>query len=66
MNKLNPEQLEEGYAQALHAHASLLAFMHYGPKDVAAATAAILQAAFILATADLSAERRAGMFMESK
>lgn len=66
MNTLNPEQLEEGYAQALHAHASLLAFMHYGPNDVAAATAAILQAAFIIATADLTPALRSGMFLENK
>ena len=43
-----------------------MALTQANPQDVAAATAAILQAAFIMATADLSAERRAGMFMENK
>ena len=49
------------YDEALHQ-----ASCSSAPQDVAAATAAILQAAFIMATADLSPERRAGMFMENK
>ena len=66
MTTLNPEQLETSQAMEVYVNANVLAFNTSEPQDVAAATAAILQAAFIMATADLSAERRAGMFMESK
>ncbi len=66
MNTLNPEQLEAANAQVVYDKAQMLAFYFVEPQDVAAATAAILQAAFIMATAGLSAERRAGMFLESK
>jgi len=66
MNTPNPEQQEAANAQVVYDKAQMLAFYFSEPQDVAAATAAILQAAFIMATADLSAERRAGMFMESK
>lgn len=67
MNTLNPEQLEAAHAMAVHAHANLMAFRDHDPQDVAAATAAILQAAFIIATADLTPERRAALFtMEDK
>jgi len=66
MTNLNPEQLEAANAQVVYDKAHMLAFYFVDPQDVAAATAAILQAAFIMATADLSAERRAGMFMENK
>ncbi len=66
MNKLNPEQLEIIQSTAIHRQASAMAFGHSDPQDVAAATAAILQAAFIMATAGLSAERRAGLFLEDK
>jgi len=66
VNTLNPEQLETVSARIVYTQAQTMAFTHSEPQDVAAATAAILQAAFIMATADLSAERRAGMFMESK
>lgn len=66
MNTQNPEQLETSQAMEVYVNANVLAFNSSDPQDVAAATAAILQAAFIIATADLSAERRAGMFMESK
>jgi len=66
MNTPNPEQQEAANAQVVYDKAQMLAFYFSEPQDVAAATAAILQAAFIIATADLSAERRAGMFMENK
>ena len=66
MTTLNPEQLETSQAMEVYVNANVLAFNTSEPQDVAAATAAILQAAFIMATADLSAERRAGMFLESK
>lgn len=66
MITLNPEQQEAANAQVVYDKAQMLAFYFSEPQDVAAATAAILQAAFIIATADLSAERRAGMFMENK
>jgi len=36
------------------------------PEDQSAATAAILMQALILATPDLSAERRAGLFLENE
>ena len=64
MTNQNPEQLEAANAQVVYDKAQMLAFYFVEPQDVAAATAAILQAAFIIATADLSPERRAGMFME--
>ena len=66
MTTLNPEQQEAANAQVVYDKAQMLAFYFVEPQDVAAATAAILQAAFIMATAGLSAERRAGMFMENK
>ena len=66
MTTLNPEQLETSQAMEVYVNANVLAFNPSEPQDVAAATAAILQAAFIMATAGLSAERRAGMFMENK
>jgi len=66
MTNLNPEQLEAANAQVVYDKAHMLAFYFVDPQDVAAATAAILQAAFIMATADLWPERRAGMFMETK
>ena len=66
MNTPNPEQQEAANAQVVYDKAQMLAFYFSEPQDVAAATAAILQAAFIMATADLSAERRASMFMENK
>jgi len=66
MNTPNPEQQEAANAQVVYDKAQMLAFYFSEPQDVAAATAAILQAAFIIATADLRAERRAGMFMENK
>ena len=66
MKTPNPEQQEAANAQVVYDKAQMLAFYFSEPQDVAAATAAILQAAFIMATADLSPERRAGMFMESK
>ena len=66
MTTLNPEQLETSQAMEVYVNANVLAFNTSEPQDVAAATAAILQAAFIMATAGLSAERRAGMFMENK
>ena len=66
MTTLNPEQLETSQAMEVYVNANVLAFNTSEPQDVAAATAAILQAAFIMATADLSPERRASMFMENK
>ena len=66
MNTLTPEQLEAANAQVVYDKAQMLAFYFSEPQDVAAATAAILQAAFIMATAGLSAERRAGLFLEDK
>ena len=66
MTTLNPEQQEAANAQVVYDKAQMLAFYFSEPQDVAAATAAILQAAFIMATAGLSAERTAGMFMENK
>ena len=66
MTTLNPEQQEAANAQVVYDKAQMLAFYFSEPQDVSAATAAILQAAFIMATADLSAERRASMFMENK
>lgn len=51
---------------SVYRQATAMALTQANPQDVAAATAAILQAAFIMATADLSAERRASMFMENK
>ena len=66
MTNLNPEQLEAANAQVVYDKAHMLAFYFVDPQDVAAATAAILQAAFIIATADLSPERRAGLFLENK
>ncbi len=66
MTTLNPEQLETSQAMEVYVNANVLAFNTSEPQDVAAATAAILQAAFIMATAGLSAERRAGLFLEDK
>ena len=66
MTTQNPEQLEAANAQVVYDKAQMLAFYFVDPQDVAAATAAILQAAFIMATAGLSAERRAGLFLEDK
>ena len=66
MTNLNPEQLEAANAQVVYDKAQMLAFYFVDPQDVAAATAAILQAAFIMATAGLSAERRASLFLENK
>ncbi len=66
MTKQNPEQLEAANAQVVYDKAQMLAFYFVDPQDVAAATAAILQAAFIMATAGLSAERRASLFLENK
>ncbi len=61
-----PEEQEAADARVVYNNARMLANYNYGPDNVYAATIGILQAAFIMATADLSAERRAGMFMESK
>ena len=66
MTKQNPEQLEAANAQVVYDKAQMLAFYFVEPQDVAAATAAILQAAFIMATADLTPERRAALFMEEE
>ena len=61
-----PEEQEAADAKVVYNNARMLANYNYGPDNVIAATIGILQAAFIMATADLSAERRAGMFLESK
>lgn len=61
MTKQNPEQIEANIAKFVYDEALHQASCSSAPQDVAAATAAILQAAFIMATADLSPERRAGM-----
>ena len=66
MNTLNPDQQEAANAQRVHDKAQGLASYFSDPQDEAAATAAILQAAFIIATADLSPERRAALFLEDK
>ncbi len=66
MTKQNPEQIEANISKFVYDEALHQASCSSAPQDVAAATAAILQAAFIMATADLSLERRAGMFMENK
>ncbi len=69
MNTYTPEQreyIETVQANAIYSQTLLMSLTHGHPEDITAATAAILQAAFIMATADLSAERRAGMFMENK
>ena len=64
MITLNPEQQEDANAQVVYDKAQMLAFYFVEPQDVAAANAAILQAAFIMATADLSPERRSALFLE--
>ena len=69
MTNLNPEQreqIETVQANAIYSQALVMALAHGHPEDIAASAAAILQAAFIMATADLSAERRAGLFLEDK
>ena len=66
MTKQNPEQIEANISKFVYDEALHQASCSSAPQDVAAATAAILQAAFIMATADLSAERRAALFMEEE
>ena len=51
---------------SVYRQATAMALTQANPQDVAASAAAILQAAFIMATAGLSAERRAGLFLEDK
>ena len=51
---------------SVYRQATAMALTQANPQDVAAATAAILQAAFIMATADLTPERRAALFMEEE
>ena len=63
--KLTHEQQEEANAQVVYDKAQMLAFYYVEPGDVAAATAAILHEAYLLATADLSPERRAQLFRET-
>ena len=64
--KPTPEQQEAANAQVVYDKAQMLAFYFCEPQDVAAATAAILHEAYLLATADLSPERRASLFLENK
>ncbi len=66
MTKQNPEQIEANIAKFVYDEAFHQASCSSAPQDVAAATAAILQAAFIMATADLTPERRAALFMEEE
>ena len=61
------ETQEQFFAQELLAFAKRMAFCSNGhPEDQSAATAAILMHALTLATPDLSAERRAGLFLENE
>lgn len=57
---------EQFFAQELLAFAKRMAFCSSTPEDQSAATAAILMQALIFATPDLSAERRAGLFLENE
>ena len=62
MNNLTPDQQEQLNAKVVFDKAQMLASYFTDPQDVTAATAAILHAAFIIATADLTPERRAALF----
>ena len=66
MQRHSPDQVEAIQAMSVYRQATAMALTQANPQDVAAATAAILQAAFIMATADLSAERRAALFREEE
>lgn len=57
---------EQFFAQELLAFAKRMAFCSSTPEDQSAATAAILMQALIIATPDLSAERRSGLFLENE
>ena len=66
MQRHSPDQVEAIQAMSVYRQATAMALTQANPQDVAAATAAILQAAFIMATADLTPERRAALFMEEE
>jgi len=66
MNNLTPDEQEQVNAKVVYDKAQMLAYYFTDPPDVTAATAAILHAAYLLATSDLSPERRAALFLEDK
>ena len=57
---------ETQIAQNLHEHAIREAHKIAGPGDLQAVTLTVLMQALIFATPDLSAERRAGLFLENE
>lgn len=56
---------ETQIAQYLHEHAIREAHKIAGPGDLQAVTLTVLMQALIFATPGLSAERRAGLFLEN-
>lgn len=57
------ENEESIFARHVHSHAFMFGQLEQEPEDRQAATMAILVQALILSTQDLSAERRAGLFL---
>jgi len=60
------ESQQHLFARWILEQAQQMAFTTNEPEDRGAATAAILAEAMILATPELSAERRAGLFLENE
>jgi len=60
------DALEQVLAESLHRSAMAMASRSAKTEDHHATTMAILMHAFILATPQLTAERRAGLFLENE